>query len=118
MGGAGERPIRASCETPVVTYDVHIRTTDGGIQYPDALGVEVQNGILIVQVGEDLEHSDTVYISPNYWCQYSVDPHSEDPLDLDLDMEEFEDEDFEDDEFEDEDLEDPEDEHSGESEDE
>jgi DNA-directed RNA polymerase subunit delta len=52
-----------------------------------------------------------------------VDPHSEDPLDLDLDLEEFEDdefedEDFEDDELEDEDLEEPEGEHLGESEDE
>jgi hypothetical protein len=75
-----------SCETPVVTYDVHIRTTDGGIQYPDAFSVRVvDHGMLRVQVGEDLDHADEIFFSPGYWCQYVVDPNCDDPLALDFD---------------------------------
>jgi hypothetical protein len=68
-----------------VTHDVHIRTTDGGIQYLDALSYGVVDGVLMVQVGEDEERSDKVYFSPNYWLQYSVDPYSDDPLDFGFD---------------------------------
>lgn len=65
-------------------YDIHIRTADGGVQYPDALGYGVDDGILRVQVGEDLDHSDQIYFAPGYWQQYVVDPHEDDPLDLGL----------------------------------
>jgi hypothetical protein len=68
-----------------VTYDVHIRTLDGSVQYPKAFSCSVHEGILIVQVGEDEDHSDKIYFSPGYWCQYAVDPHSDDPLNLDFD---------------------------------
>jgi hypothetical protein len=72
---------------PVVAYDVHIRTADGGVQYPNALnyGLKDQALWVQVQVGEDRDESDTIYFSPSYWQQYSVDPHSDDPLDLGLD---------------------------------
>jgi hypothetical protein len=89
-----------------VTHDVHIRTTDGGVQYPDALSYGVVDGVLMVQVGEDQDRSDRIYFSPNYWLQYSVDPYSDDPLDFDL--EEFDDEDADDD-YPEEDLEEGED---------
>ena len=51
----------------------------------------------VAQIGDDADHSDTIYFSPSYWQQYSVDPHSEDPLDLDFDEDE-DDEDEDDDE--------------------
>jgi len=73
-----------------VTYDVHVRTVDGFVQYPSAFSVSVKDGILTVQVGEDAEHSDNIHFSPNYWCQYVVDPYDDDPLNLELD--EFDDE--------------------------
>jgi hypothetical protein len=70
-----------------VAYDIHIRTADGGVQYPNALSYGVNDQALWVQVqaGEDADESDTIYFSPSYWQQYSVDPHSDDPLDLGLD---------------------------------
>lgn len=70
-----------------MAYDIHIRTADGGVQYPSALsyGVKDQALWVQVQVGEDGDESDTIYFSPSYWQQYSVDPHSDDPLDLGLD---------------------------------
>jgi len=85
---------------PVVTHDVHVRTTDGGIQYLDALSYGVADGALMVQVGEDEERSDKIYFSPNYWLQYSVDPYSDDPLDFgfdELDDEDLDDEDVDED---------------------
>jgi hypothetical protein len=95
-----------------VTHDVHIRTTDGGIQYLDALSYGVVEGVLMVQVGEDEERSDKVYFSPNYWLQYSVDPYSDDPLDFgfdDLDDGDVDDEDLDDDSGD----EDPDEDHEG-----
>jgi hypothetical protein len=81
-----------------VAYDIHIRTTDGGVQYPNALSYSVEDQILRVQVGED-----EIYFSPHYWQQYVVDPEADDPLDLGLDeLEEDEDEDQYEDEVEDE----------------
>jgi hypothetical protein len=67
-----------------VPYDIHIRTADGGVQYPSALSYGVDDGILRVQVGEDLDHSDQIYFAPSYWQQYVIDPHDDDPLDLGL----------------------------------
>jgi hypothetical protein len=88
-----------------VPYDIHVRTADGGVQYPNAFSYGVEDGILRVQVGEDLDHSDQIYFAPGYWQQYVVDPHDEDPLDLGLlDDEDFEDEDPDDEYFDDEDL--------------
>jgi hypothetical protein len=71
----------------VVAYDIHVRTADGGFRYLDALGYGVKDQVLWVevQVGGDGDESDTIYFSPGYWQQYSVDPCSDDPLDLDLD---------------------------------
>ena len=87
-------------------YDIHIRTADGGVQYPHAFSYGVEDGILRVQVGDDLDHSDHIYFAPGYWQQYVIDPHDDDPLDLGL----LDDEDIEDDQdlFDDEDLEDDE----------
>ena len=91
-------------------YDIHVRTADGGVQYPNAFSYGVEDGILRVQVGEDLDHSDQIYFAPGYWQQYVVDPHDEDPLDLGLlDDEDWEDEDLDDEYFDDEDLADDED---------
>jgi hypothetical protein len=81
-----------------VTHDVHIRTADGGIQYPNAISYSVKDGILMVEVGEDVDHSDNIYFAPGYWWQYVVDPQSDDPLDLDLDLDEYEDGDVDEDE--------------------
>ena len=73
-----------------VTYDIHIRTVDGGVQYPSAFSYGVEDGILWVQVGVDPDQSDQIYFAPGYWQQYVIDPHDEDPLDLGLlDDEEF-----------------------------
>jgi hypothetical protein len=86
-----------------VPYDIHVRTADGGVQYPNAFSYGVEDGILRVQVGEDLDHSDQIYFAPGYWQQYVVDPHDEDPLDLGLlDDEDWEDEDLDDEYFDDE----------------
>jgi hypothetical protein len=71
---------RLSCETPVVTHDIYIRTAHGGLHYQDALSYGVKDQILMVQVGEE----DTIYFSPTYWQQYTADPHSPDLLDLRL----------------------------------
>ncbi|MEE6176252.1 hypothetical protein [Mycobacterium sp. 050134] len=76
-----------------MTYDVHIRTVDGFVEYPNAFSYGVADGVLMVEAGEDADHSDKIFFSPNYWCQYVVDPNGDDPLNLDLD--EFEDEDEE-----------------------
>jgi hypothetical protein len=87
-----------------VTHDIHIRTADGGVQYPNAFSYGVKDGILMVQVGADVDHSDNIYFAPGYWWQYVVDPHSDDPLDLDLDFDEDDDVDEDVDEDEDEDV--------------
>lgn len=82
-----------------MTHNIHIRTVDSSIRYPQALSYGEKDQILWVQIGDDADHSDTIYFSPSYWQQYSVDPHSEDPLDLDFDEDEDdEDEDDDDDE--------------------
>lgn len=87
-------------KNPPVPYDIHIRTAGGGVQYPSAFSYGVEDGILRVQVGVDLDQSDQIYFAPGYWQQYVIDPHDEDPLDLGrLDDEEFlDDEDLLDDE--------------------
>ena len=82
-------------------HDIHIRTADGGVEYPNAFSYSVEDGILRVQVGDDLDHADQIYFAPGYWQQYVIDPHDDDPLDLGL---LDEDEDF----LDDEDLEDEE----------
>jgi hypothetical protein len=79
-----------------VAHEIHIKTTDGGVVYPNAFSYGRQEGDLWVQFGDDLEHADTIYFAPGYWQQYVVDPHGEDPLDLDLLYEEDEDQDYED----------------------
>lgn len=81
------------CKTFGVTHNIHIRTVDSSIRYPHALSYGEKDQILWVQIGEDADHSDTIYFSPSYWQQYSVDPHSEDPLDLDFDEDDEDDED-------------------------
>jgi hypothetical protein len=81
------------CKTFGVTHNIHIRTVDSSIRYPQALSYGEKDQVLWVQIGDDADHSDTIHFSPSYWQQYAVDPHSEDPLDLDFD----EDEDDEDD---------------------
>jgi hypothetical protein len=55
------------------------------LQYPNALSCGLKDGLLRVQAGAGGGESDTIYFSPNYWQQYVVDPHSDDPLDLGLD---------------------------------
>jgi hypothetical protein len=83
---------RLSWKGCAVPHDIHIRTADGGVQYPNALSYGVEGGILRVQVGEDVDHSDQIHFAPGYWLQYVIDPHDDDPLDLGLlDHEDFED---------------------------
>lgn len=84
---------------PLVAHEIHIKTVDGGVVYTDALSYGRNDGDLWVQVGDDLEHSDTIYFAGRYWQQYVVDPKGEDPLDLDPILEE--DEDLDDEDFED-----------------
>ena len=76
-----------------VTHNIHVRTSDSSIQYPNALSYGIADQVFWVQIGEDADHSDTIYFSPSYWQQYSVDPHSDDPLDMDLDDDDDEDDD-------------------------
>lgn len=90
---------------PLVAHEIHIKTVDGGVVYTDALSYGRNDGDLWVQVGDDLEHSDTIYFASGYWQQYVVDPKGEDPLDLDPILEEDEDEE-EDEDLDDEDFED------------
>jgi hypothetical protein len=80
-----------------VTHEIHIKTADGGVVYPNAFSYGRKDGDLWVQVGHDPDHSDTIYFAPGYWQQYVVDPHGDDPLDLDLDFDE-DDEDYEEEE--------------------
>ncbi len=81
-----------------MAHEIHVRTVDGGVIYPEAFSFGRKEGDLWVQVGDDLDHADTIYFASGYWQQYVVDPHGENPLDLDLDYEE--DEDYEDDDVE------------------
>jgi hypothetical protein len=91
---------------PFVPHEIHIKTVDGGVVYTNAFSHGRNDGDLWVQVGDDLDHSDTIYFACGYWQQYVVDPHGEDPLDLDLifdgeddeDDEEYVDEEYEADE--------------------
>jgi hypothetical protein len=90
-----------------VPHEIHIKTVDGGVVYTNAFSHGRNDGDLWVQVGDDLDHSDTIYFASGYWQQYVVDPHSEDPLDLiaededeEEDDEEYEDEDYEDEDYE------------------
>ena len=92
-----------------MAHEIHIKTVDGGVVYANAFSYGRNEGDLWVQVGDDLDHSDTIYFAGGYWQQYVVDPHGEDPLDLDLLFEGEDNEDYPEDE-EDEDLEDDEDE--------
>jgi hypothetical protein len=69
---------------PLVPHEIHIKTVDGGVVYMNAFSHGRNDGDLWVQVGDDLDHSDTIYFACGYWQQYVVDPHGEDPLDLDL----------------------------------
>jgi hypothetical protein len=91
-----------------VAHEIHIKTVDGGVVYTDAFSYGRQDGDLWVQVGDDLDHADTIYFASGYWQQYVVDPKGEDPLDLDsiFEEEDEEDEDYEDDDYEDEAFED------------
>jgi hypothetical protein len=88
-----------------VAHEIHIKTVDGGIVYTNALSYGRNEGELWLQVGDDQDHSDTIYFADGYWQQYVVDPHSEDPLDLLVEDEDEDDEEYEDYE-EDEDYED------------
>jgi hypothetical protein len=79
-------------DSPVLV-NIHIKTADGGVQYPNALSYGCKDLLLWVQVGAEGGESDKIYFSPNYRQQYVVDPHSDHPLDLCLDeFDEYEDE--------------------------
>jgi hypothetical protein len=90
-----------------VAHEIHVKTVDGGVVYTEAFSYGREGGDLWIQVGDDLDHSDTIYFASGYWQQYVVDPKGDDPLDLDSIFED-EEEDQEEDEYEDEDLDDPE----------
>jgi hypothetical protein len=96
---------RSDGRLPLVAHEIHIKTVDGGVVYTDAFSYGRNDGDLWVQVGDDLDHSDTVYFASGYWQQYVVDPKGEDPLDLDSifedQVDDDEDEDFDDEDFED-----------------
>jgi hypothetical protein len=83
---------------PLVAHEIHIKTAEGGVVYPSAFSYGREDGDLWVEVGDDSDHTDRIYFAPGYWQQYVVDPHSEDPLDLDLLFDEFDDD--EDEEYE------------------
>jgi hypothetical protein len=81
-------------ETLSSVPNIHIRTFDGGIQYPNALSYGIdQQAVLSVQVAAGGDQSDTIYFSPFYWQQYVVDPHIDDPLGFDDDEDEEEEDD-------------------------
>lgn len=76
-----------------MAHEIHIKTIDGGVVYSGAFDYGRQDGDLWVQVGDDHEHADTIYFASGYWQQYVVDPHGEDPLDLDYEEDDYEDDD-------------------------
>jgi len=88
---------RADGRLPLVAYEIHIKTADGGVVYPSAYNYGRKDGDLWVQVGDDADRADTIYFAPGYWQQYVVNPHSEDPLDLDLIFEDADYADYEED---------------------
>ncbi|EIC63009.1 hypothetical protein [Mycobacteroides abscessus] len=59
--------------------DIHIKTADGAVQYPNAdhWHLDESNGVLLLVVS-----GDTIRFSPHYWHQFVVDPKADDPLDL------------------------------------
>src|ERR1700743_394904 len=79
---------------PLVTHEIHIKTVDCGVGSTHAFSHGRNVGDLWVQIGDDPDHSDTIYFASSYWQQYVVDPHGEDPLDLDFIFEGEEDEDY------------------------
>lgn len=60
-----------------MSYDIHIKTSDGSVIYPSADSYSFKDHVLSVQVG-----GDTIRYSPHYWQVFAVDPQSEDPLNL------------------------------------
>jgi hypothetical protein len=57
---------------------IQIRHTGGRVDYPNAQSCGLgEDAVLHVKVG-----GDTIYFSPNYWQQYTVDPQQDDLLDL------------------------------------
>jgi hypothetical protein len=91
---------------PLVAHEIHIKTVDGGVVYTDAFSYGRNDGDLWVQVGDDPDHSDTIYFASGYWQQYVVDPKGDDPLDLDSIFEDQVDDDEDEDFGEEEDFED------------
>jgi hypothetical protein len=91
-----------------VAHEIHVKTVDGGVVYTDAFSYGREGGDLWIQVGDDLDHADTIYFANGYWQQYVVDPKGEDPLDLDSIVEDEDGDEFDEDEadFDDEDFED------------
>lgn len=65
-----------------MTYNIHIKTADGGVEYPNALSYTFKDSFLKVQVGANGDESDDIYFSPHYWQQFVINPKSEDPLGL------------------------------------
>ena len=82
----------------LVAHEIHVKTVDGGVVYSNAFSYGRNEGDFWVQVGDDLDHSDTIYFASGYWQQYVVDPHGDDPLDLDLIFEDEGGEDYTEDE--------------------
>ena len=78
-----------------MAHEIHIKTIDGGVVYTEAFSYGREGGDLWIQVGDDPDHADTIYFASGYWQQYVVDPHTDDPLDLDEVLEDEEDEDDE-----------------------
>lgn len=64
--------------------NIHIKTADGGVRYPNALQYGVEDQILGVRVIADPQtrEADTIFFSPGYWQQYVVDPRGDNPLGL------------------------------------
>lgn len=62
-----------------MAYDIHIKTTDGSVNYPSADSYKYgADAVFILQVG-----GDEIRYSPYYWQAISIDPASNDPFDLD-----------------------------------
>lgn len=60
-----------------MAYNIHIKTPDGVVIYPNADDYKILNNVLIILTSFD---GDEIRFSPHYWQTYVVNPKTQDPL--------------------------------------